>query len=69
MVWNTFFHVCPFDRGGGVLSHLGNGHIDPTHFKRGCPKPGHGLVTVVIIVFEVPERKNHGTLSSLVVKG
>ena len=32
-------------------------------------KPGHGLVAVDIIVFEVPERKNHGILSSLVVKG
>ena len=33
-----FFHVCPFDR-GGVLSDLGNGHIDPTHFKKGLPFP------------------------------
>ena len=31
-----FFHVCPFDRGGGVLSDLGNGHIDQTHFKKGA---------------------------------
>ena len=30
-----FFHICPFDRGGGFLSDLGNGHIDPTHFKKG----------------------------------
>ena len=40
---------------GGVLSDLGNGHIHI--YKRGCPKPAQGLVTVVIIVFEVPERK------------
>ena len=40
MVWNTFFHVCPFDReGGGDLSDLGNAHIEPTHFKKGLPFP------------------------------
>ena len=38
MVWNTFFHVCPFDReGGGDLSDLGNAYIEPTHFKKGLP--------------------------------
>ena len=40
MVWNTFFHVCPFDReGGGDLSDLGNAHIELTHFKKGLPFP------------------------------
>ena len=40
MVWNTFFHVCPFDReGGGDLSDLGNAHIEPTHFKKELPFP------------------------------
>ena len=47
MVWNTFFHVCPFDReGGGDLSDLGNAHIEPTHFKKGLP-----LTTNDILVF------------------
>ena len=36
MVWGTFFYVCPFDRGGvGVLSFLGNAHLEPTYFKKG----------------------------------
>ena len=40
MVWNTFFHVCPFDReGGGDISDLGNAHIELTHFKKGLPLP------------------------------
>ena len=32
-----FSHVCWFDRGRGVLSYLGNAHIEPTHFKKGVP--------------------------------
>ena len=55
MVWNTFFPSLSVWQRGGVLSDLGNGHIHI--YKRGCPKPAQGLVTVVIIVFEVPERK------------
>ena len=40
MVWNTFFHVCPFDReGGGDLSDLGKIWVEPTHFKKGLPFP------------------------------
>ena len=33
-----FFHVFPFDRGGGSkASYLGNAHIEPTQFKKGLP--------------------------------
>ena len=43
MVWNIFFHVCPFDReGGGDLSDLGNAHIEPCRtntFQKGASLP------------------------------
>ena len=33
MVWGTFFHVCPFARGGGFSI----AHIERTYFKKGLP--------------------------------